>query len=405
MEHGDDWSGAAPPKEQQKVPATVTETDDQAWSSTTVDAESDWSGATNSTDNDDIIGKREVSDAVVEIANAPSLPDAPETGVWQAVKYTTSTILARRKLKNVISDLSKENSDDSSLLDQTLSELGTTARSIGMDSPATAQENVAISASEKKIELHSREEAALQADVKKSAELYEIELTKLQEKLSSAKEEFETSKKRRDTLADEQKETESEIRELEKRTSAYEKTIRQRQNNADEDPEVIKQSIEALTSQISEIESQRKLLRTRHETVSSPLESANQNLNQRKELIQSIKHEISKLEKKFESETEELRNAESEVVAKRKECEALYAKQIINLGTLLNEHRESHESLVPLYRKIDGLSKTITSRQREMDRLDFRRSGYDRQSLKVGLLAIGGVFLLIVLGLLLLTLL
>jgi hypothetical protein len=334
------------------------------------------------------------------------VPDVPESGLINSVKYALSFAMARWKRRAIIKDLSAEIKEQTSSLDLVLGTLGKQARSLGINNSVLESENAAIDEAEARRAKYDEEVGELGTRrTEENTKFAEVEgerqakADEADEALQGAQRELAALEAQRRGLRDKRKAVERQQRGYLKAADDREDQAAKAQGGdaraalrraADElrrdaaklDPE--RQDIER---RLGALEKPISRAMAKAEALKAELESARRSLN---DVREGHRHRLAELEAEQGRKSRELAQAESEI-----------QRRLVTLGTLVNLHRpdaqknegdeeyEQYEQLRDLFVRIDGLRGAIGQRSNEIDRLTAEREAYDRQSLVRGFVTLG----------------
>jgi hypothetical protein len=336
------------------------------------------------------------------------IPEIPEPGLMNSVRYATTFMRARWQRRGAIKHLGEEIKQDTASLDVVLGTLGAEARALKIDNRVLAGENQAITAAEERKKRLDEQNAELggrkNEEVVKFGEVERDRLNKVSDAermLEDANQELASYEGQRRSLRDKRK-------EVERRQKAYLKAAEDRESEAGNAPmgdtrSELRRAAEQHRKEVAALEPERQDLDRRLAALDRPLaqsqakvdaaraelESARRSLHDARE---GNRHRLAEIEAEQGRKTRELAQADSEI-----------QRRLVTLGTLINLNRIDHAGFVELYERIDRLRMAIGARTTEIDKLTAEREAYDRGSLVRGFVTLGaGVVLLITLFVILL---
>lgn len=338
------------------------------------------------------------------------IPEIPEPGLINAIRYSITFMRARWQRRGAIKHLGEEIKQDTAALDIVLGTLGVEARKLAIDNRALAQENAAIDAAEERkhrldqanVELGSRktDEVAKFADIERERINKVSDAERL---LEEANRELANYEAQRRSLRDKRK-------EVDRRQKAYLKAAQDRDNESGNAPlgdtrAELRRLAEGHRREAAALEPERQDLDRRLAALERPisqaqakvdtargdLEAARRSLHDARE---GNRHRLAELDAELGRKAREVAQADAEI-----------QRRLVTLGTLINLNRVDHPGFVELYERIDRLRLAIGARTTEIDKLTAEREAYDKGSLVRGFVTLGaGVVLFITLIVILLAL-
>jgi hypothetical protein len=339
------------------------------------------------------------------------IPEVPEPGLLNAVRYSTTFMRARWQRRGAIRALGEEIKQDTASLDLVLGTLGHQARQLKIDNRAIGSENAAIDAcEERKTKLDQANADLGSRKNDETTKFNEVErdwLTKVgdaERLLEEANRELSSFEGQRRSLRDKRK-------EVERRQKAYLKAAEDRETEAGnaqmgDSRSELRRAAESHRKEAAGLEPERQDLDRRLSALERPLsqsqarvdaaradlESARRSLHDARE---GHRHRLAEIEAEQGRKTREVALADAEI-----------QRRLVTLGTLINLNRIEHPGFVELYERIDRLRMAIGARTTEIDKLTAEREAYDKGSLVRGFVTLGGgVVLMITLIVILLALL
>lgn len=323
------------------------------------------------------------------------IPEVPEPGMMNAVRYALTFVRARWQRRGAIKSLGEEIRQDTAALDLVLGTLGAQARELKVDNRAIAAENAAINAAEEKkvkldqanAELNSRktDEIAKFTEIERERT---IKLTEAERVLEEANRELTSYEGQRRSLRDKRK-------EVERRIKAYVKAAEDRDTEAGNSPMgetrgEMRRLAEGHRREAAALEPERQEMDRKLSALERPLaaaqskvdaakgeaESARRSLNDARE---GHRHRLAEIEAEAGRKSRELAQADAEI-----------QRRLVTLGTLINLNRVDDPRFAELYERIDRLRQAIGARTTEIDKLTAEREAYDKGSLVRGFVTLGG---------------
>ncbi len=331
------------------------------------------------------------------------IPEVPEPGAMNTVRYAITFMRARWQRRGAIKSLGEEIRQDTAALDLVLGTLGRQARLLKCDNRALATENAAIDATEERKQRLDQANAELNSrKIDENTKFEEIEHQRLI-KVTDAERILEEASRELASLEGQRRSLRDKRKEVERRQKAYLKAAEDRDSEAgnaqmgDARTE-LRRAAEGHRREAAQLEPERQDLERRIAALERPtagaqakvdaaraeLESARRSLNDARE---GYRHRLAEIEAEQSRKSREIALADAEV-----------QRRLVTLGTLVNLNRIENSAFDELYDRIDRLRMAIGARTTEIDKLTAEREAYDKGSLVRGFVTLGaGVVALITL--------
>ncbi len=329
------------------------------------------------------------------------IPDDPEPGLLNSLRYAITFVRARWQRRGAIKHLGEEIKQDTASLDLVLGTLGAQARSLGIDNRAIAAENAAITAAEEKktkLEQINGDLASRKSDeITKFDEIERDRTTKVQDAekiLEEANRELSILEGQRRGLRDKRK-------EVERRQKAYLKAAEDREAEAGNLPmgadrsdrrkaaEDHRREAAALDPERQDLDRKLAALERPIATSTAKVDAARGELDSARRSLHDAReghrHRLSEIEAEQARKNREITQSESEI-----------QRRLVTLGTLINLNRVEHVGFTELYERIDRLRVAIGARTTEIDKLTLERDGYNRGAMVRGFATLGGGVVLLI---------
>ena len=323
------------------------------------------------------------------------IPEIPEPGMVNAIRYSLTFMRARWQRRGAIRALGDEIKQDTASLDLVLGTLGHQARQLKIDNRAIAAENAAINATEERKNKLDQANAELGSrkndETTKFAELERDWLNKVSDAeatLEEANRELASYEGQRRSLRDKRK-------EIERRQKAYLKAAEDRETEAGnaqlgDSRGELRRAAEAHRKEAAGLEPERQDLDRRLGALERPLSQAQAKVDAARADLESARRSLHDAR---EGHRHRLAEIEAEQGRKTREvalADAEIQRRLVTLGTLINLNRIEHPGFVELYERIDRLRMAIGARTTEIDKLTAEREAYDKGSLVRGFVTLGG---------------
>ncbi len=323
------------------------------------------------------------------------IPEVPEGGIWNAVRYAISFTRARWQRRSVIKELSEEIKDETASLDGILGTLGKEARASRIENRVLASENAAIDKAEQrrdKAEQSCSDLSSRQAE--ENAKFTDLE-SERQAKLTEAENALERAERELAGLEAQRRSLREKRKALERQQRGYLKAAEEREEQASRSAmgdarAGLRRAAEDLRRDAAALDPERQDLDRRLAALDKPMsqaaakvealkaefDSARRSLNDARE---GHRHRLAEIEAEQGRKGRELSQAEAEI-----------QRRLVTLGTLVNLHRIEKPEFEDMYAHIDTLRAAIGARSTEIDKLTAEREAYDKGSLIRGFVALAG---------------
>lgn len=329
------------------------------------------------------------------------IPDVPEVGIFQAMKYAVRFARARWQRRGAITELREQISKETGLLDGILGTLGKHARSLGVKTRALEAENEAIDEAEKRrknadhgcSELSNR-----QADENsKFAGSEGDRQTKLAEEegtLERAQSELGSLEAQRRGLRDKRKEIERRQKGYLKAADGREADISKQEGS--EAREALRRAAADFRKDAAELDKERQDIERRVEALEKPIAHADATVDSLKAEVDTAKRALTDAREGHRHRLAEIEAEQGRKSRELAQAEAEIQRRLVTLGTLVNLNRVERPEFDELYEQIDTLRGAIGARSNEIDKLSAEREAYDKGSLVRGASLIAGTFVVAV---------
>lgn len=327
-----------------------------------------------------------------------AVPNVPDAGLWQSMKYTIDFARARWQRRGAIRELQEQIRRDTGVLDGILGTLGKQARFLAVEGKTLDPENHAIDEAERRRKTAEHECSEIgnrQAEeVSKFADSESERLSKLGEAeaaLEAAQSEHGALEAQRRSLRDKRKAIES-------RQKGYLKAAEGREAEASKEPlgtrrEELRGGAESLRRDAAGLDQERQDVERRIETLERPMEQISSRIDALKSDVDAAKRALNDLREGNRHRLAELEAEQGRKSRELAQAEAEIQRRLVTLGTVVNLNRIDREEFRDLYEQIDTLRATIGARSNEIDKLSAEREAYDKASLIRGACVLGGAFL------------
>ncbi len=323
------------------------------------------------------------------------VPDVPDAGLFNAVRYAVVFTLARWRRRGVIKRLRGDIEEETGSLDVVLGTLGQQAREIGMNNRVLSSENAAIDDAEQRRARFDHE--CLELETRRAEEntkFAEVE-SERQAKVGESERALERAQAELGGFEGQRRSLRDKRKAIERQQKGYIKAADDRDDQAakaslGDSRAALRRAAEDLRRDAAGLDAERRDLERRLAALEKPV-------SQGLAKSEALKAELDSARRSFDDAAEGHRHRLAEIEAEqgRKSRELTQAnaeiqRHLVTLGTLVNLHRIDRPELDDLYARIDGLRAAIGQRKAEIDRLTAEREAYDRASLVRGFVTLGG---------------
>jgi len=323
------------------------------------------------------------------------IPEIPEPGLLNSVRYSTTFLRARWQRRGAIKILGEEIKQDTASLDLVLGTLGHQARQLGIDNRAIATENAAINAAEeRKTKLDQANADLGSRKSEETIKFAEVERDWLN-KVSDAEKSLEDANRELASFEGQRRSLRDKRKEIERRQKAYLKAAEDRDTEAGnaqmgESRGELRRAAEGHRKEAASLEPERQDLDRRLAALDRPLSQAQAKVDAARADLESARRSLHDAR---EGHRHRLAEIEAEQGRKTREvalADAEIQRRLVTLGTLINLNRVEHPGFADLYERIDRLRQAIGARTTEIDKLTAEREAYDKGSLVRGFVTLGG---------------
>ena len=317
------------------------------------------------------------------------VPEIPDGGLVNAARYAVMFARARWQRRRAVKLLRAEINSDTSALDGVLLTLGREARTTGVNSRELADENAAITDTEKRRDaIAGQGTEVLVRKSEENAKFEEVETQRLatvtdaERVVADAQRDVTTYEAQRRSLRDKRK-------DLERRQKAYLQAAEARESDAEKSPmsdarAELRRTAEGHRREAASLDPDRQDLERKLAAVERPLSAAQAKLEAAKAELDGAKRALADVREGYRHRLAELDAEHGRKLREHELAEAEIVRRLVTLGTLINLHRIDQPAFTELYQRIDRLRTAINARTTEIDRLIAERSAYDRPSLVRG---------------------
>lgn len=337
---------------------------------------------------------RQASLHALALRDLRPVPEVPDSGLINAMRYAVAFARARWQRRSVIHSLQADIEENTAALDELLGMLGRRARELRVNSRALTGENAALDGAEQRrerveqtrAELRARQEAENRAFAEREAEQ--------QARVATAEADVQRVQQERGNLDAQRRGLRDQRKALDRQHRDCLKGIEEREAQAakadmDDARAGLLQSARELQAEaaalaierdnldqrLTEIEAPIAQTAAREEALVAALDAVKRGLQ---DMRQGHRHQMAEIEAEQGRRNRELSQAEAEI-----------QRRLVTLGMLINLNRMPRPEFDDIYARIDQRRSEIGMRTTAIERLTAERDGYDRSSLVRGYTALG----------------
>ena len=323
------------------------------------------------------------------------IPEVPERGLFNSVRYAVSFARARWQRRSAISDLSSEIEEETVALDGVLGTLGRQARSLDIDNRVLAGENKAINEAEHRrgrCEHECSELSTRQAD--ENGKFAEVE-NERQSKLNDAENTLERARRELAALDAQRRALREKRKTIERQQKGYLKAADDRDEQAGKaamgDARAgLRRAAEDLRRDAAQLDPERQDIDRRLAALDKPMSQATAKVEALKAEYDSARRSLNDAREGHRHRLAEIEAEQGRKSRELAQCEAEIQRRLVTLGTLVNLHRIDRPEFADMYGHIDALRAAIGARSTEIDRMTAEREAYDKGSLIRGFVVLAG---------------
>jgi hypothetical protein len=329
------------------------------------------------------------------------VPEIPEPGLVNSVRYTVRFARARWQRRGAIKTLGADIKKDTDALDQVLGALGGVARTARVDGRVFSGENAAINAAEERAALATREHNDVDTrKLEENSKFVDVERER-NAKLAEAERMVDEAQKELAQLEAQRRGLRDKRKELERRQKAYLKAAEDNDRQAGgadmgDSRQELRRGAEQHRREAAALEPERQDMDRRLASLERPISDGTAKLDAAKAELDAAKRSLADAR---EGHTHRLAELDAEQKRKSRDiaqAEAEIARRLVTLGTLVNLNRIEDPQFTELYHRVDRLRGAITARTTEIEKLTAEREAYDRGNLVRGLSTMGAAIVVFI---------
>ncbi len=323
------------------------------------------------------------------------IPDVPEGGLFNAVRYALAFARARWQRRSAINELSGEIQDETAALDGVLGTLGRQARSHQVDNRVLSVENNAIDEAERRrarCEQECFDLSARHAD--ENNKFADVEGER-EGKAQDAEQTLERARRELAGLEAQRRSLREKRKTLERQQKAYLKAADERDEQAGRSAmgdarAGLRRAAEDMRRDAAALDPERQDIDRRLSALDKPLSQATAKVEALKAEHDSARRSLNDAREGHRHRLAEIEAEQGRKSRELAQCEAEIQRRLVTLGTLVNLHRIDRPEFEDMYSHIDALRAAIGARSTEIDRMTAEREAYDKASLVRGFLVLAG---------------